>query len=261
MADVLPVKIATWNINSIRIRVPRLMAWLEKCAPDVACLQETKVVDEEFPFEPIRALGYECLVHGQKSYNGVAILSRTPVSDPVKSLPGDESDTQSRLLAATAHGIRIFDIYAPNGSEVGSDKYDYKLEWYRRLRRYLDQSVKATDEVLICGDLNVAPEDRDVWDPELWRDKILFSEPEKRAFQVLLEWGLSDAMRMHHQEGGLYTWWDYRAGAFHRGWGMRIDHILVSAPLAKRCVAVEIDRNERKGDKPSDHAPVIATFE
>jgi exodeoxyribonuclease-3 len=261
VADVVLMKIATWNINSIRMRVPRLVAWLEKCRPDVVCLQETKVVDEEFPFEPIRALGYECSVHGQKSYNGVAILSRTPAADLIKSLPGDDSDTQSRLLAAVAQSIRILNIYAPNGSEVGSDKYAYKLDWYRRLRNYLDSSLKPADEVLICGDFNIAPEDRDVWDPEQWRDKILFSEPEKQAFRNLIDWGLCDAMRIHHQEGGLYTWWDYRAGAFHRGWGLRIDHILISAPLAKRCIAVEIDRNERKGEKPSDHAPVIATFE
>ncbi len=255
------MKTATWNINSIRMRVPRLVAWLEKCNPDVVCLQETKVVDEEFPYEPIRALGYECFVHGQKSYNGVAILSRTPASDLLTSLPGDDSDAQSRLLSALVRGVRLINIYAPNGSEVGSDKYAYKLDWYRRLRSYLDSSLKAADEVLICGDFNVAPEDRDVWDPEQWRGKVLFSEPEKLAFRNLIDWGLQDTLRIHRQEGGLYTWWDYRAGAFHRGWGVRIDHILVSAPLARRCVAVEIDRNERKGDKPSDHAPVIATFE
>ncbi len=255
------MKIATWNINSIRMRVPRLLQWLERGAPDIVCLQETKVVNEEFPCEPIKNLGYECSVHGQKSYNGVAILSREPAADPVKSLPGDDSDAQCRLLAATIHGIRVIDIYAPNGSEVGSDKYAYKLDWYRRLRSYLDSSLTPADEVLICGDFNVAPEDRDVWDVEKWRDQILFSEPEKEAFRNLLGWGLHDALRLHRQEGGIYTWWDYRAGAFHRGWGLRIDHILISASLAKRCIAVEVDRNERKGEKPSDHAPVIATFE
>jgi exodeoxyribonuclease-3 len=255
------MKVATWNINSIRMRLAQLVQWLERRGPDVVCLQETKVMDEEFPFEPIRALGYECFVHGQKSYNGVAILSRMTATDTVKSLPGDDFDAQCRLLAATIQGIRIINIYAPNGSEVGSDKYAYKLDWYRRLRSHLDSSLKPENEVLICGDLNIAPEDRDVWDPEQWREKILFSGPEKEAFHNLVEWGLSDALRIHHQERGLYTWWDYRAGAFHRGWGLRIDHILISKPLAKRCVAVEIDRNERKGEKPSDHAPVVATFE
>ncbi len=253
------MKVATWNINSIRMRVPRLIGWLEKRSPEVVCLQETKVVDEEFPFEPIQALGYECLVHGQKSYNGVAILVRGPAADIIKNLPGE--DSQSRLLSARIQGVRVINIYAPNGSEVGSDKYTYKLDWYRRLRSYLDSNINPDDEVLICGDFNVAPEDRDVWDPVQWRDKILFSEPEKQAFRSLIEWGLRDALRMHHQEGGLYSWWDYRAGAFHRGWGMRIDHVLISTPLAKRCTAVEIDRNERKGEKPSDHAPVIATFD
>ncbi len=253
------MKVATWNINSIRMRVPRLIGWLEKRSPEVVCLQETKVVDEEFPFEPIQALGYECLVHGQKSYNGVAILVRGPAADIIKNLPGE--DSQSRLLSARIQGVRVINIYAPNGSEVGSDKYTYKLDWYRRLRSYLDSNIRPDDEVLICGDFNGAPEDRDVWDPEQWRDKILFSEPEKQAFRSLIEWGLRDALRLHHQEGGLYSWWDYRAGAFHRGWGMRIDHVLITTPLAKRCTAVEIDRNERKGEKPSDHAPVIATFD
>jgi exodeoxyribonuclease-3 len=252
------MKIATWNINSIRMRVPRLVDWLKRQEPDVVCLQETKVVDEEFPFEPIRALGYECLVNGQKSYNGVAILSRGPATDLLRALPGE--DSQCRLLAATIRGIRIINIYAPNGSEVGSDKYSYKLDWYRRLRSFLDTTLVPADEVLICGDFNIAPEDRDVWDPEQWRDKILFSEQEKQAFRNLVEWGLIDALRLHRQEGGLYTWWDYRAGAFHRGWGLRIDHFLISPPLAKRSWSVEIDRNERKGEKPSDHAPVIAIF-
>ncbi len=254
------MKIATWNINSIRIRVPRLVRYLEQRNPDVLCLQETKVTDDQFPYEPIRALGYECCVHGQKSYNGVAILARAEAAEVVKSLPGDDADAQCRLLAATIHGVRVINIYAPNGSEVGSDKYAYKLEWYRRLRGHLDASLNPETEVLICGDYNIAPEDRDVWDVEQWRDQILFSEPEKQAFRNLMEWGLTDALRIHHADGGIYTWWDYRAGAFHRGWGLRIDHILVSAPLARRCVSVEVDRDERKGEKPSDHAPVIATF-
>ncbi len=251
--------VATWNINSIRTRLPRLLAWLERRQPSVVCLQEIKVVNEDFPSEPISQLGYQCHVRGQKAYNGVAILSRLPVSDVVQALPGDAADAESRFLAASIGGTRIINIYAPNGQTVGCDKYVYKLDWYCRLRSYLDaQSAQA--EVLLCGDFNVAPEDRDVWDPEKWRGQILFSDSEKAALTRIVEWGFTDALRMLHPEGGLYTWWDYRAGAFHRGWGMRIDHILVSAPLAQRCTAVEIDREERKGDKPSDHAPVIATF-
>jgi exodeoxyribonuclease-3 len=252
--------VATWNINSIRVRLPRLVAWLERRKPTVVCLQETKVVDEDFPAGPLEALGYQCLARGQKTYHGVAILSLLPAADVIRSLPGDLPGAESRFLAAFIGGTHIIDIYAPNGQAVGSEKYNYKLDWYRRLREFLD-GLHPQGQVLLCGDFNVAPEDRDVWDPEQWRGQILFSDPEKAALRDITDWGFTDALRAHHPEGGLYTWWDYRAGAFHRGWGMRIDHILVSAPLAKRCVAIEIDREERKGEKPSDHAPVIATFE
>jgi exodeoxyribonuclease III len=252
--------VATWNVNSIRMRIERLQHWLEQKKPDILCLQETKVVNEDFPVEPFGKLGYRCYVHGQKSYNGVAILARIEAVDLVKGLPDKGADAPCRLIAATFGGVRIINAYAPNGGEVGSDKYAYKLEWYRRLRAFLDSSLTPEDEVLICGDFNVAPEDRDVWDPEKWRGQILFSEPEKEALKHLLAWGLSDALRLHHQESGLYTWWDYREGAFHRGWGVRIDHVLLSPPLARRCSAVQIDREERKGQKPSDHAPVIAVF-
>jgi exodeoxyribonuclease-3 len=251
--------VATWNVNSIRMRMERLQHWLEQRKPDVLCLQETKVVNEDFPVEPFQALGYQCYVHGQKSYNGVAILARTAAADLVKGLPEDGPDAPSRLVAGSFEGVRIINVYAPNGGEVNSDKYAYKLDWYRRFRTFLD-SLSPKDEVLLCGDFNVAPEDRDVWDPEKWRGQILFSEPEKSALINLIDWGLTDALRIYHQEAGLYTWWDYRGGAFHRGWGVRIDHIFLSPPLAERCSAVEIDREERKGPKPSDHAPVIASF-
>ncbi len=255
------MRIATWNVNSVRTRLPRLISWLGRRQPDVVCLQETKVVDEAFPLADIEALGYHCLLNGQKTYNGVAILSRVPPSGAVRLLPGDESDAERRILIATIDGIHIVNVYAPNGGDVGLPKYAYKLEWYRRLREFLESSFDASDDVLICGDFNVAPEDRDVWDPQKWRGQILCSGPEREALRNLTSWGLKDALRLHSSEGGLYTWWDYRAGAFHRGWGLRIDHILVTEPLAKRCTDVEIDRNERKGEKPSDHAPVIATLE
>src|SRR6266545_3090578 len=255
------MKIATWNVNSIRTRLPRLVSWLEQRRPDIVCLQEIKVVNEDFPAEELDRLGYHCLVNGQKTYNGVAILSRTPPTDPCFSLLDETPDAPRRLLAATIEGLRIINVYAPMGAEVGSEKYAYKLNWYRRLRDFLDSSAQPDSAVVLCGDFNVAPEDRDVWDPEKWRGQILFSDPEKVALRNILEWGFKDALRLHRQEGGLYTWWDYRAGAFHRGWGMRLDHILLSGPLSAQCTAVEIDRNERKGEKPSDHAPVVATFQ
>jgi len=243
------MKIATWNVNSIRTRLPRLVSWLERRRPDIVCLQEIKVVNEDFPGEELGKLGYHCLVNGQRTYNGVAILSRTPSTDPFFSLLDEAPDAPRRLLAATIEGLRIINVYAPMGTEVGSERYAYKLDWYRRLRDFLDSSAQPDSAVVLCGDFNVAPEDRDVWDPE------------KEALRKILEWGLKDALRLHQQEGGLYTWWDYRAGAFHRGWGMRLDHILLSAPLAGRCAAVEIDRNERKGEKPSDHVPVVASLQ
>jgi exodeoxyribonuclease-3 len=253
--------VATWNINSIRMRLPRLLQWLERRRPDVVCLQETKVVDAEFPLEPLKSLGYHCEYRGEKSYNGVAVLSLQPMEGVIQSLPGDGSDTQCRFIGGTLSGVKIINIYAPNGQEVGSPKYAYKLQWYERLRKLLDRYSAERDEVLVCGDFNVAPEDRDVWDPEQWRGQILFSEPEKEAFRNVLAWGFTDALRMYHQEGGLYTWWDYRAGAFHRGWGLRIDHILLSRSLSRRCAGAEIDREARKGEKPSDHAPMLVTLQ
>jgi len=255
------MKIATWNVNSIRVRLPRLVAWLRRIEHAVVCLQETKVIDEDFPAAELEELGYKCLIDGQKTYNGVAILSRLEMTDPLRNFPGAEPDSERRLLAATVAGIRVVDIYAPNGGFVGSDRYGYKLEWFRRLRLHLDSSYGPELPLLVCGDFNVAPEDRDVWDPSKWRGKIMFSEPEKAALLDLCRWGLEDALRLRRQEGGLYTWWDYRAGAFRRDQGLRIDHILISKPLVDRCASVDIDREERKGDKPSDHAPVIMSLE
>jgi len=255
------ITVATWNVNSVRSRLSRLLAWLERRRPDVVCLQETKVVDADFPLAEITAAGYHCLINGQKTYNGVAILSREEARPIARALPGDTEESERRVLAASVAGINVAGLYCPNGSEVGSDKYAYKLDWYRRLRQLLEQTWTPADPLVVCGDFNVAPEDRDVWDPEKWRGQVLFSDPEKEALGLLTGWGLEDTLRRLHPEGGLYTWWDYRMGAFHRGWGMRIDHVLATPPLAVSCLAVEIDRDERKGEKPSDHAPVIATFE
>jgi exodeoxyribonuclease-3 len=255
------MRIATWNVNSVRARLPRLLAWLELRRPDVVCLQEIKVVDSDFPTAEIEALGYRAQVYGQKTYNGVAILARDEASDVVRGLPGDGPQSDRRLLAATIGGVRVINVYCPNGGEVGIDKYAFKLEWFARLRAFLDATARPEEPVVLCGDINVAPADIDVWDPEQWRDQILCSKPEREAFRNLVAWGFVDTLRLHHPEGGLYTWWDYRMGAFHRGWGIRIDHVLASRVLAPRCVEVVIDRDARKGEKPSDHAPVIATLE
>lgn len=254
------MKIVTWNINSIRMRMPRLLDWLARTQPDVVCLQETKVVNKDFPLADINAAGYQCFINGQKTYNGVAILTRHDAENIIYDLPGDPAESEKRLITARINGIQIINVYVPNGSDVGSEKYHYKLAWYQRLRQFLDDNFKPEDPLLICGDFNVALDDRDVWDVAQWKDQILFSEPEKAALHNVMDWGLTDALRMHHSEGGLYTWWDYRNGAFHRGWGLRIDHFFISEPLKARSVSVEVDRNERKGEKPSDHAPVIAVF-
>ena len=252
--------IATWNVNSIRVRLPRLLAWLARRQPDVVCLQETKVADPQFPTAEVEALGYHVVAHGQPGYNGVALLSRAAPQAALR--PAFDDDPQRRLCGARLGELAVFSVYAPNGGEVGSDKYAYKLEWYRRLRAYLAGALDPSRPVVLCGDWNVAPEDRDVWDPEQWRGQTLCSEPERAAFRDLLAWGLRDALRVVDPETpGRYTWWDYRAGAFHRGWGLRIDHVLVTAPLAAGCRTVEIDRQERKGPSPSDHAPVLATLE
>jgi exodeoxyribonuclease-3 len=255
------MKLVTWNVNSVRARLERVVGFLRKASPDVACLQETKVVDGDFPVEPFRELGYHAAIHGQKTYNGVAILSREPATDVVRGMQDGDPDAEARLLAATVAGVRVVDVYVPNGQEVGSPKYDFKLRWLARLRAFLDKSCRADQPLVVCGDFNVAPEDRDVWDAEKWRDQVLFSEPEKTALKKVQEFGLVDALREKNQEPGVYTWWDYRMGAFHRGWGLRIDHFLMTPALAGRQRAVTVDRDERKGQNPSDHAPVVAEFE
>lgn len=253
--------IATWNVNSIRARLPRLTAWLARRRPDVVCLQETKVPDEQFPRAELEALGYHVVASGERTYNGVAIAARAAPTDVVRAFADPVLDAQRRLLAATVGGLRVVCAYGPNGQAVGSDKYAYKLAWYRRLLAHLDATGAARGPLVVCGDFNIAPEDLDVWDPEGWRGQIMCSDPEREAFRALLGRGLTDALRrVRPGEGGLYTWWDYRAGAFHRGWGLRIDHVLLAEALAPRCRTVEIDREERKGKQPSDHAPVVATL-
>lgn len=252
------MKIACWNINSLRKRQDRLSAWLESAKPDIVCLQETKCTDEQFPALALQAAGYHAAYHGEKSYNGVAILSKTAPCEVRASLCDEIVDRQARVIAATIDNVRVFSIYAPNGQAVGSPAYDYKLNWYRRLRDCL-VTEKAVD-LVVCGDFNVAPEDADVHDPDLWRGAIMCSEREREAFRELCDVGLIDTFRLHHKEREKFSWWDYRMLSFPKNRGLRIDAILASKSLAEKCTAAEIDREMRKGKEPSDHAPVLAEF-
>jgi exodeoxyribonuclease III len=255
------MKIATWNVNSILARLPHVTRWLEAEQPDVLCVQETKCTDDKFPSLELKALGYECVIFGQRSYNGVAILFRSGAANVQRGFPDNEPGSQARLLSADIAGVRIINVYIPNGQMVGSEKYHFKLDWLRRLREFLDMSYDNSTPVLLCGDFNVAPEERDVHDPRLWQNRILFSEPEKAALQHVKDWGFTDTFRMHTEEGGHYSWWDYRAGGFRRNLGLRIDHVWVSAPLAARSKVTLIDREPRQWERPSDHAPVVAEFD
>jgi exodeoxyribonuclease-3 len=254
------MKIATWNVNSIIARLPHVTRWLEAAQPDALCIQETKCADDKFPLLELKATGYECIFFGQQSYNGVAILSRSGAANVQRGFPDDDTDSQRRVLAADIAGIRVVNCYIPNGQAVGSEKYQFKLNWLNRLREFLDQSYDTSSQVLICGDFNVAPEDRDVHDPRLWQNRVLCSEPERAALQHIKDWGFTDTFRMHTAEGGHYSWWDYRAGGFRRNLGLRIDHVWVSAPLAARSATTWIDREPRAWERPSDHAPVVAEF-
>ena len=254
------MKIVSWNINSLRKRQERLFAWLAATQPDVVCLQETKCTDEQFPVLDLKAAGYHSAFHGQKSYNGVAILSKTESREVRPALCDEEEDPQARVIAATIGPVRIYSIYAPNGQAVGSPAYDYKMKWYGRLRNCL-QRESGTQALVVCGDFNVAPKDEDVYAPELWRGAIMCSEGERQAFQDLCGIGLVDTLRLHHPESGLFSWWDYRMLAFPKNRGLRIDAILASESLASRCTATGIEREMRKGKEPSDHAPVWAEFE
>jgi exodeoxyribonuclease-3 len=255
------MKLATWNVNSIRIRLERLGALLDRHQPDVLCLQETKVEDERFPMEPLAERGYQVALHGQKSYNGVAIASRRPMEDVVRGLPPDgAAEEQARLIAATIDGVRVICAYVPNGQAPGTPKYEHKLAWMERLRAHMADLVTAGPMVL-CGDFNVAPEDRDVHDPAAWAGQIHCSEPERAALRSIASVGLIDGLRHLRPDAGLYTWWDYRQLSFPKNKGLRIDLVLVNQPMVGRLREVAIDRDERKGKQPSDHAPVIATFE
>jgi len=255
------MKIATWNVNSIRARQERLLAWLDRARPDVLCLQELKVVDEAFPAEELLEAGYHCAVHGQKTYNGVAILSRKKPSDIRRGIDDEGDDPQARLISARIADIIVISAYVPNGQEVGSEKYAYKLDWLERLTGHLRKNFSPEDRVLLCGDFNVALDDKDVARPADWSDSVLCDETTRAAVGRIADWGLVDVFREFHPDGGQYSWWDYRMLGFQKNNGLRIDHIFASRPMAQLCSEAEIDRQERKGKKPSDHAPVVAVFD
>jgi exodeoxyribonuclease-3 len=260
------VKLATWNLNSIRARADRLRAWLDRERPDVLCLQETKVEDAAFPFDALRGAGYEVAVFGQRSYNGVAIASTQPLADVARGFgdglhEGDgEGDGDARTIAATTHGMRVVCVYVPNGQDLASDRYPYKLAWLRRLRAYLERTSSPDAPLVLCGDMNVTPDDRDVWSPEKWQGQIHCSEPERAALAEVAAFGMVDLFRAKNGDAKVYSWWDYRGVSFFKDQGLRIDLIFATQPIAERCTACTIDRGARKGQDASDHAPVIATI-
>lgn len=251
------MKIATWNVNSLKVRLPHVLDWLAGVQPDALCLQETKTEDGGFPFAALEAAGYRALHNGQKTYNGVAILARGEPADVVRDLPGF-ADPQKRIIAATVGGVRLVCAYMPNGQAVGSDKYAYKLQWLAALADWLRAELERYPHLALLGDFNIAPDDRDVHDPAAWQGQILCSEPERAAFRKLLDLGFVDAFRRFEQPEKSFSWWDYRMMAFRRNQGLRIDHILLSPALAARCRACTIDKAPRKLERPSDHAPVVA---
>lgn len=253
------MKLATWNVNSLKVRLPQVIEWAGRHRPDLLCLQETKLQNEQFPAAELRAAGYEPLANGQKTYNGVCIVSLGPPSETITEIPGLD-DPQKRVLAATIGGIRVINVYVPNGENVESDKYQYKLRWLAAFRDWVKVELKQYPRLAVLGDFNVAPENRDVHDPAAWEGNVLVSVPERNAFQELLAAGLRDAFRLFEQPDRSFTWWDYRMNAFRRKMGLRIDHILLSEELAKLCTACTIDTEPRKNERPSDHAPVIAEF-
>lgn len=258
------MKLASWNVNSLKVRLPQLLDWLARHAPDIVCLQETKLEDDKFPVLEVEAAGYRCAWSGQKTYNGVAILSRGPLSDVATGMP-EFPDEQKRVIAAslgrTADAIRVVCVYVPNGQAVGSEKYEYKLRWLASCRSWLERELISHPRLAVLGDYNVAPEDADVYDPKAWEGRVLFSGPEREAFKDLLALGLKDAFRMFPQEEKSFTWWDYRMNGFKRNLGLRIDHVLLSPGLASRCRACSIDVAPRRLERPSDHAPVLAELQ
>jgi exodeoxyribonuclease-3 len=250
------MRIASWNVNSLKVRLPHVEQWCREAQPDVLALQETKTEDDKFPREAIEALGYHVVFSGQKTYNGVAILSRQPPEDVVAGVPGFD-DPQKRVLAATVGGVRIVDLYVVNGQSVGSEKYEWKLKWLAAVTEYLRGELRRHGKVVVLGDFNIAPDDRDVHDPEAWRGQILCSEPERAALRGILELGFADSFRAFVEDAGHFSWWDYRQAAFRRNLGLRIDLVLASDALRDRLASASIDRTPRTWERPSDHTPVI----
>ena len=253
------MKIASWNVNSLKVRLPHLLDWLAEAQPDVVCLQELKLEDPNFPRAEIEAAGYHAAFAGQKTYNGVALLAKAPIGEVTVGNPLF-ADEQKRLISGTVDGIRVVCAYMPNGQEVGCDKYDYKLRWLAALADWLSSELQAYPRLALCGDYNIAPDERDVHDPQRWQDCILVSEPERAAFRRFIDLGLADSFRLFEQPEKTFSWWDYRMLGFQKNQGLRIDHILLSAPLAAQCSAAGIDRAPRKRERPSDHAPVWASL-
>lgn len=258
------MKLASWNVNSLKVRLPQLLDWLASHAPDIVCLQETKVEDGRFPLPELEAAGYRCAFSGQKTYNGVAILSRGAFADVTAGMPAFP-DEQKRLIAATvgqgAEAIRVICAYVPNGQAVGSEKYEYKLRWLAALRTWLQEELRRTTRLAVLGDYNVAPADEDVQDPKAWEGQVLCSAAEREAFRNIVALGLKDAFRLFTRREKSFTWWDYRMNAFRRNLGLRIDHVLLSSELASRCGACAIDVGPRRLERPSDHAPIMAELE
>jgi exodeoxyribonuclease-3 len=254
------LKIASWNVNSLRVRLEQVTQWLQVTQPDVLALQETKLPDDAFPIDVFESLGYEVLFSGQKTYNGVAIISRLSGTDVIRDLTGMQDDAR-RVLGATFGDTRVLNLYVPNGQRVGSDKYAYKLRWLEALQNQLAEELQHHENIVLLGDFNVAPEDRDVYDPSAWAGQVLVSEPERQALQSLLDQGLADTFRLFEQPPDTFSWWDYRLAGFRRNRGLRIDLILASPALAERCVASGIDPEPRALERPSDHAPALATFQ
>ncbi len=254
------MKIATWNVNSLNVRMPQLLPWLEAAKPDVLCVQETKTVDDGFPALELKAAGYDAVFTGERAYNGVAIISRHKIADVQKNFPDDAPDAPRRLIAATVKGIRIVNTYVPNGSELGSEKFKFKLDWLQRLRHFFDETCDVKEDVLLCGDFNVAYGELDVWDPVRYEGKLHFSRPERAAIHYVKQWGFTDLFRQMNGDVREFSWWDYRAGAWQRNHGLRIDHIWTSASLTAKCTSCVIDKTPRSLNLPSDHAPVVAEF-
>jgi exodeoxyribonuclease-3 len=252
--------ISTWNVNSLRVRLPQVLAWLSQAPVDILAMQETKLPDAGFPQQELASQGYHVLFSGEKSYNGVAVLSRWPCTDVVTSIPGFD-DLARRVLAVTTNGVRVVNVYVPNGQSVGSEKFEYKLRWLEAVREWLSVELRQHERLVVLGDFNIAPEDQDVHDPAAWAGSVHVSEPERAALRALLQLGLVDVFRKFDQPPQTFSWWDYRTFAFRRNHGLRIDLILASATLAGSCTESHIDREPRRAERPSDHAPVLASFD